>query len=36
MTPDIRIVRAKSDKIELYRAALVYYGPLKKSDSTDS
>src|SRR5215208_8437162 len=36
MTPDIRTVRAKSDKIELYRAALVYYGPLKKSVSTNS
>src|SRR5215213_10758349 len=36
MTPDIRIVRAKSDKIEIYRAALVYWGPLKKSVSTNS
>jgi hypothetical protein len=36
MTPEIRTVRAKSDKIELYRAALVYYGPLKKSVSTNS
>jgi hypothetical protein len=33
MMPHIRTVRAKSHKIELYRAALVYCGPLKKSDS---
>jgi len=24
MTPEIRTVRAKSDKIEIYRAALLY------------
>jgi hypothetical protein len=31
MMPHIRTVRAKSHKIELYRAALVYCGPLKKT-----
>src|SRR5215204_6396637 len=36
MTPEIRTVRAKSDKIEIYRAALLYEGPLKKSVSTNS
>jgi hypothetical protein len=36
MTPEIRTVLAKSYKIEIYRAALVYYGPLKKSVSTNS
>jgi hypothetical protein len=33
MMPHIRTGRAKSDKTELSRAALVYCGPLKKSDS---
>jgi hypothetical protein len=36
MTPHVRSVRAKSDKIELYIAALLYLDPLKESVSTES